>query len=110
MPANLQGAEFEQWLFDPKHKTLPDFLDMPEVAFGNKLQKGDIHALRVLVGGRGEVLPTWCLGSIVRLYAHGIIDRRVEETGATYFITRYSLEVLKHNVSFRQGVRYDEPR
>lgn len=97
----LTGTEFEHWLFDPEHRTLPDFLNMPEVAFGAQMQQSDLKALRALAINRGEQIPTHHLAGIVRLHAHGIIDRRTTEHGAMYFLTAYSYEVLLHNVSYR---------
>lgn len=103
----LSGVAFEEWLFDPEHKTIPDFLDMPEVAFGNKLQRYDIHALRVLSQTHGAALPTWSLAGLVRLHAAGVIGRTSTDRGAVYFMTKYAHEVLKHNASFKPGVRFD---
>lgn len=110
MSSTLTGAQFEQWLFNPEHRNIPDFLDMPEVAFGNHLQRGDIHALRALAAvSKGDIhdAPTWCLAGLVRLHANGLIDRQTTPSGALYIMTPRSYAVLRHNASFRQGVRYD---
>ena len=103
--ADLTGQAFEDWMFDPEHRTLPDFLDpeMPEVAFGHRLQRGDIRSLRALAKGRpGERIPTPLLAGMVRLHAAGIIDRLTTTSGAIYILTPYSYEVLMHNVSYKE--------
>lgn len=102
--SELTGTAFEQWLFDPEHRTLPDFLDMPEVAFGGGLLKHDILALRDLAWNRGSVIPTHFLASIIRLFNHGIIGRTVTDSGAIYRMSTYSYEVLLHNVSYKGRV------
>lgn len=101
----LTGPDFERWLFDPKHRTLPDFLDMPEAAFGNTLQAGDIRALRALARGRpGDRVPTHLLAGLVRLHANWIIERIGTDTGAVYLMSHYSYEVLLHNVSYKEKI------
>ena len=107
MERQRQGVELTRWLNSPAWRRLPDFLDLPPVSIGGGLQKSDIHALRMLSRGMGtgDIVPPWCLAGLVRLYAHGIIDRRVTETGAIYCLTPYAREVLRHNASFRRGVR-----
>ena len=101
----LTGPEFERWLFDREHRTLPDFLTMPEVAFGNVLQSGDIRALRWLTAHSalsGTAVPTHLLAALVRLHTAGIIERATTDLGAVYFTSPYSYEVLLHNVSYRE--------
>ena len=104
MERQRQGADLMLWLNSPAWRRLPDFLDLPPVSIGGDLQKSDIVALRLLSCGMGtgDIAPPWCLAGLVRLYAHGIIGRRVTETGAVYCMTDYSREVLRHNASFRQ--------
>lgn len=98
----LTGPEFERWLWDPEHRTLPDFLNLPEVAFGHSLQSGDVRSLRMLASLKpGEHVPTHLLAGLVRLAAAGIIERIVTSHGAVYFMSPYSYEVLLHNVSYR---------
>ena len=98
----LHGPDFERWLWDPEHRTLPDFLNMPEVAFGHTLQSGDIRSLRVLASiAPGQHVPTHLLAGLVRLNAHGIIERVTTPEGAVYFMSPYSYEVLMHNVSYK---------
>ena len=99
----LTGPEFERWLFDREHRTLPDFLAMPEVAFHNGLQSGDIRALRWLAKSPpGGQPPTPLLAALVRLHTAGIIERETTDLGAVYFTSPYSYEVLLHNVSYRE--------
>ena len=98
----LTGPEFERWLFDREHHTLPDFLAMPEVAFHNGLQSGDIHALRWLAERFPTLAPTHLLAALVRLHTAGIIERETTDLGAVYFTSPYSYEVLLHNVSYRE--------
>ena len=104
MERQRQGADLMLWLNSPEWTRLPDFLDLPLVSIGGDLQKSDIHALRLLSCGMGEggLVPPWCSAGLVRLYAHGIIDRQVTETGERYLMTSRSREVLRHNASFRQ--------
>jgi hypothetical protein len=102
MNRQRQGVELTRWLNSPAWRRLPDFLDMPQVSIGAQLQKNDIMALRMLATTEGEQLPTWCLAGMVRLYANKVIDRKTTETGATYAMTPYAHEVLRHNTSFRQ--------
>ena len=100
--ADLTGQAFEDWLFDPEHRRLPDFLDMPTVAFGQGFQKGDIRPLRALaVGPPGGSIPTHLLAGMTRLYAASIIGRLETSRGVVYFLTPYSYEVLMHNVSYK---------
>ena len=100
----LTGPEFERWLFDREHRTLPDFLVMPEVAFGHGLQSGDIRALRWLAAHSAPPtpVPTHLLAALVRLHTAGIIERATTDLGAVYFTSPYSYEVLLHNVSYRE--------
>ena len=103
--ADLTGQAFEDWLFNPEHRRLPDFLDpdMPTVAFGQVLQKGDIRSLRALaVGPPGGSIPTHLLAGMTRLYAANIIGRLETLRGVVYFLTPYSYEVLIHNVSYKE--------
>ena len=104
MTRQRQGVDLTRWLNSPAWRRLPDFLDMPKVAFGHQLQQNDIHALRILATSEGDMVPPWCMAGLVRLYANGIIGRRVTETGAVYCMTPYAHEVLRHNASFRSGV------
>ena len=101
----LTGPAFERWLFDREHRTLPDFLTMPEVVFGHGLQSGDIRALRWLAAHsacHGAPVPTHLLAALVRLHTAGIIERATTDLGAVYFTSPYSYEVLLHNVSYRE--------
>jgi hypothetical protein len=98
----LTGPEFEQWLLDPERQHLPDFLDMPEFAFGYTLQRGDIRSLRMLAGIKpGQHIPTHLLAGLVRLHAHGIIGRANTQAGAIYTMSPYSYDVLMHNASYK---------
>lgn len=100
---DLTGPDFERWLFDKEHRTLPDFLVMPEITFGPGLLKQDIHALRTLASAQpGTRVPTHMLAGMARLHAHGIIERLTTPEGALYVLSPYSFEVLLHNVSFRR--------
>lgn len=101
------GAEFETWLFSPEWRQLPDFLACPEVAFGGRLQKHDILALRILAACRGGVLPGYCAPGLNRLYVNGIIERREIDDLTAYTMTPHAMAVLKHNVSFRTGTPYE---
>ena|SRR5258708_33167959 len=102
----LTGAAFEEWLFDPEHRTLPDFLTMPESPFGEPplaLLKQDIRALRALASGKaGDRIPTHLLAGLVRLHAAGIIERFTTDQGAVYIMSPYSYEVLMHNISYKE--------
>jgi hypothetical protein len=103
----LTGPDFERWLFDPEHRSLPDFLNMPEEAFGFVLRSYDITALRILASSHadGPPPPKHWLPSFIRLHAHGIIER-LDRDDAVYFVmSPYSYEVLMHNVSYKEPLR-----
>lgn len=106
----LTGVEFEQWLFNPVHRALPDFLAMPETPLLGRLINTDIRALRALARGpvKGNHLPYDFVAALRRLYAHGIVGRLDREESILYHMTPYSFEVLIHNVSYREGPRDEQ--
>jgi hypothetical protein len=81
MSDNISLAD---WLASREHRSLPDFLDLPEGhnevrnADGlplDGLRRYDILALQVMARSRGGPIPRHLMPEIGRLYRHGIIGR-----------------------------------